>query len=178
MVSLEEIQTVYYMIAATGVLVAAIYYIINLRYTLKAREMETCKYLTTQMTSDPAMQSYSILMKQLDWKDHEDFMEKYGYSNPEMFGKWASWFFLADTLGYLIKNHLVRAETIYDLGGWGFIRLWERYSGFITSRRETTHGKDYFTGFEFFAKEMLKIKMRNDASYRDKLETYRKTWKP
>src|SRR4030042_4370204 len=151
MVSLVEIQAAYYMVAATGVLIAAIYYIINLRYTLNAREMEACKFLTTMMTSDPAMQTYSILMKDFEWKDYEDFMSKYGYSNPLMFGKWASWFFLADTLGYIIRKRLVRAETIYDLGGWGFIRLWERFSGFINSRREAVYGSDYFTGFEFLA---------------------------
>jgi len=178
MVDLAEIQAAYYMVAATGVLVAAIYYIINLRYTIKAREMEICKYLTTQMTSDPAMQSYSILIKKLEWKDHEEFMEKYGYSNPEIFGKWTSWFFLGETMGYIIKNKLVRAETIYDLGGWGFIRLWERYSGFVYSRRDAAWGRDYMANFEYLAKEMLKIKTRKDASFKNKLDAYRKNWKP
>ena len=33
MVSFEEIQTAYYMVAATGVLIAAIYYVYNIRVT-------------------------------------------------------------------------------------------------------------------------------------------------
>jgi len=178
MVDLVEIQAAYYMVAATGVLVAAAYYIINMRNQIKVRELETCKYLTNQMTSDPALQTYSILLKKLEWRDHEDFMGKYGYSNPEMFGKWASWFFLGDTIGYVVRNRLARSETIYELGGWGFIRLWERYKDFILSRRGEVYGRDYFAGFEFLAGEMLKIKIRNDASFNDKLETYRRTWKP
>ena len=33
MVSIEEIQAAYYMVAATGVLVAAVYYVMTLRTT-------------------------------------------------------------------------------------------------------------------------------------------------
>ena len=165
MVDLAEIQTAYYMVAATGVIVGAIYYIINMRAVIKARDFETCKYLTAHLTSEPAMESYAIVLKGMDWKDPSDFMEKYGYSNPEMFAKWTSWFFIADTLGYQVKNQLVRAETLYDLGAWGFIRMWEMYSGFILSRREGTWGRDYFSGFEYIAKVMLRIKVSRDEGF-------------
>lgn len=46
----------------------------------------------------------------LEWKDYDDFMEKYGYSNPEMFGKWVSQFFIWETQGILIKIKVVKAE--------------------------------------------------------------------
>ena len=77
MVDLAEIQAAYYMVAATGVLVAAIYYIINLRHNMKAREMEICRLFTTDFVSDQGMQKYAIMMT-MEWKDYEDFMEKYG----------------------------------------------------------------------------------------------------
>ena len=177
-VDLALLQSVSYIAGALGVCVAATYYVMNMRNLIKVRELDTCKYLTMQFTSDPSLQTYALLMKKLEWKDHEDFMEKYGYSNPEIFGKWASWFFMGDTFGYIIRNGLARAETIYNLGGWGYIRLWERYKDFIVSRRGEVYGLDYFAGFEFLAGEMLKIKTRNDASFKEKLETYRRTWKP
>jgi hypothetical protein len=41
MVSFEEIQAAYYMVAATGVLVAAIYYIMNLRNAVRDRRRQT-----------------------------------------------------------------------------------------------------------------------------------------
>jgi hypothetical protein len=40
MVELAEIQTAYYMVAATGVLIAAIYYIFNMRATLQTRQAQ------------------------------------------------------------------------------------------------------------------------------------------
>jgi len=77
------------MVAATGVLVAAIYYVFNMKYNMKAREMEICKFYTSDVTSDQGMQKYATIMT-FEWKDYEDFLKKYGYSNPEMFGKWTS----------------------------------------------------------------------------------------
>jgi hypothetical protein len=177
MVDLAEIQAAYYMVAATGVLVAAIYYIINLRYNMKAREMEICRIFTSDYTSDQGMQRYAIAMN-LEWKDYEDFMEKYGNSNPEMFGKWYSLFFVWETMGYLVKRKIAKTETLYALGAWGCIRVWEKYKDIIESHRSITMGLDYMSNFEFLADEMLKIKTRNDASFKDKLETYRRTLKP
>lgn len=177
MVDLAEIQFAYYMLAATGVLVAAIYYIISLRYNMKAREIEICRLFTSDFTSEQGMQRMATVMT-LEWKDYEDFMEKYGYSNPEMFGKWVSLFFSWETTGILIKNKVVKAEKLYALGGYGAIKAWEKYKDIIQSRRGVAWGQDYMSSFEFFAQEMLKIKTKNDASFKDKLETYRRTWKP
>jgi len=177
MFDLERIQTAYYMAAATGVLVAAIYYIISLRYNMRAREMEICRLHTSDYTSEAGMQRYAIVMT-MEWKDHEDFMKKYGYSNPEMLGKWASQFFMWEVLGVLVKSGVVKAEKLYPIGGFGAIRAWEKYKGIIQNRRDTTWGQDYLSNFEFYAQEMMKIKMTKDASFKDKLETFRRTMKP
>jgi len=177
MVELAEIQFAYYMLAATGVLVAAIYYIISLRYNMKARETEICRLATSDFHSEQGMQRYATVMT-LEWKDYEDFMEKYGYSNPEMFSKWTSQFFIWEAQGVLLKNKVVKAEKLYALGGYSAIRAWEKYKDIIQSRRDVAWGQDFWINAEFFAQEMLKIKTRNDASFKDKLETYRRTWKP
>jgi len=176
LVDLAEIQAAYYMVAATGVLVAAIYYIINLRHNMKAREMEICRLFTTDFVSDQGMQKYAIMMT-MEWKDYEDFMEKYGYSNPEMLGKWVSILFHWETWGVLIKSKIIDADKIYTLGGYGAIRGWEKFRDIVQSRRDITWGQDYMINAEFCAQEMLKIKMRNDASFKDKLETYKTTRK-
>jgi len=177
MVDLAEIQFAYYMLAATGVLVAAIYYIISLRYNMKAREMELCRLVTSDYASEQGLQRYATIMN-MEWKDYDDFMEKYGYSNPEMFGKWASQFLAWENMGILIKNKVVTAEKLYSTGGFGAIRAWEKYKDIFQSRRGVAWGRDYMSNAEFFAQEMLKIKTKRDAGFKDKLETYRKSWKP
>jgi len=174
MVDLAEIQAAYYMVAATGVLVAAIYYVINLRYNMKAREMEVCQLFVKEWTSEQGMQRYAKMMT-LEWKDYDDFMKKYGYSNPEMFGLWVSQLFMIETMGILMKSGVVNPEKLYYLGGYGGIRMWEKYRGIVQGRRGISWGQDYMINAEYLANECLKIKTRHDASFKDKLETYRKT---
>jgi hypothetical protein len=169
LVDLAEIQFAYYILAATGVLVAAIYYIINLRYNMIAKEMEICRLFTSDYTSDQGMHRYAIAMN-MEWADYDDFIEKYGHSSSEKFSKWYSLFFVWETLGYLVKRKIVKAETLYALGAWGCIRVWEKYKDVIENHRSKVMGLDWMVNFEFIASEMLKIKMRNDASFKDKLE--------
>jgi len=165
MVNITEISAV---VATGGVMVAAIYYIISLRYNMKARETEIARYVTSEYISDQGFQKYAIVMT-MAWKDHEDFMAKYGQSNPEMYGKWVSLSFSFEMVGILIKNKVVEAEKLYALGGFGATQAWEKYKDIIQSRRDAVWGQDLYVNFEFLAQEMLKIKMKKDASFKDKL---------
>jgi len=110
-------------------------------------------------------------------KDYEDFVEKYGYSNPEMFSKWSSWFFAWEMSGILLKNKVVRAEELHDAGGYTAIFAWEKFKDIIQAGRHSIWGQDLYSNCEFFAQEMLKIKMKKDASFKDNLEAYKKTLK-
>ena len=87
MVTLEEIQSAYYMVAATGVLIAAIYYLMALRNTEKIKSRD----LIFQRLNVNMIQHYNILYEVLnirDWNTYEEFLNKYSLtSNPETFAK-------------------------------------------------------------------------------------------
>jgi len=82
-----------------------------------------------------------------------------------MFAKWISQFFATETMGILIKSGVVNVEKLYYLGGFGVIRMWEKYKDIIQGRRGIAWGQDYMINTEYLAQEMLKIKTRNDASF-------------
>jgi len=174
MVGIVEISA---MVAAAGMLVGVVYYILDIRYSMRAREMEMCRLVTSDFNSEQGIQRYATMMN-MEWKDYEDFMEKYTYSHPEMMGKWVSQFMAWDNMGFLIKSKVVTAEEQYYMGGFGAIMGWEKFKDIIQRRRDVAWGRDWLSNAEFFAQEMLKIKIRNDPSFKDKLETYKKTWKP
>ena len=44
-------------------------------------------------------------------------------------------------------------------------------------RRETAWGIDEYSGFEFLAEEMIKIKNEKDARFKALLDAYETTWK-
>ena len=173
---MADIQTISIAVASAGVLVAAIYYMLILRYNVKARRMELCRLITSDLGSEQGCQRYAMMMN-MEWKDYEDFREKYGYSNPEMFSKWVSEWLGWENMGALIRSKVVTAENLYATGGVGPILAWEKFKDVIQRQRDVVWGRDHLSNAEFFAQEMLKIKLRNDPSFKDKLEAYRKTLK-
>ena len=170
MVDIQLLQTVSIVIASVGVFVAAIYYMFTLRHNVKRREMETCRLVSSDFNSEEGTKRYAAMMS-LEWKDFKDFMQKYRYSNPEEFSKYASQFMVWETCGFLIKRKVVKAENLYDLGGFVAIFGWEKYKDIVQGLREVVWGKDLWSNAEYFAQEMLNIKLRKDASFKDKLKT-------
>jgi len=159
-----DVQTIGVLVTAASVSVAVIYYMFTLRINMKAREMETCRLAMSDMSSQTGLNRYATVMT-LEWKDYDDFNQKYGYSNPEMFGKWCSQFFMLESMGVLVKSGVAPAETMYYLGCYGVIYLWEKYKGIIQSRRDAAWGQDYMVNLEYLAGEMMKIKAIHDPSY-------------
>jgi hypothetical protein len=159
-----DVQTIGVLVTAASVSVAVIYYMFILKINMNARQMETCRLAMADMTSEHNLDRYATVMT-LEWKDYDDFIRKYGMSNPEMFGKWCSQFFMLESMGVLVKSGVAPAETIYYLGGYGAIYLWEKYKGIIQGRRDAAYGQDYMINLEYLAGEMRKIKRRHDPSY-------------
>jgi len=173
MVDIIEISA---MVTAAGVLVGVVYYILDIRHSRKAREMEISRVAFSDYISEQALKRWATMLS-MQWKDNKDFMEKYGHSNPEMFGKWTSWFFAWEMAGILLKNKVIKAEEVHDLGGYSAIFAWEKFKDIIQGFRDNRWGQDFLSNAEWFAQEMLKIKMKKDATFKDKLEAYRKTLK-
>ena len=176
MVDILLLQTVSIAVASAGIILAAIYYIINMRHNTRAREMEMARMAFSDYISEQALKRWATMLN-MQWKDNKDFMEKYGPSNPEMFGKWISWFFAWEMAGIFLKNKTLKAEVAHDIGGYSAIFAWEKFKDIIQGYRDNRWGQDFLSNAEFYAQEMLKIKMKKDATFKDKLEAYRKTLK-
>jgi hypothetical protein len=89
MVSIEEIQAAYYMVAATGVLIAAVFYILNLRVqqenmkgTAKNRRATLTNNILQTFLSDEGMAKFLELLS-MEWTDFDDFEEIRLESEPE-----------------------------------------------------------------------------------------------
>lgn len=175
MVDITEISAV---VAATGIVVGVAYYILVLRHNTKAREIEICRLVVSDYISEQGIERWATMIN-MKWKDEKDFLEKYGFSNPKGCGIWASWFYAWEMMGILLKNKVVRAEEMHDLGGYSAIFAWEKFKDIIQFLRGFFWGQDFLSNAEFFAQEMMKIKTKKDASFKDKqLETYKRTLKP
>jgi len=161
MVDVYEISAV---VAAAGVLVGVAYYILDLRHNREARELELSRMVISDVQSEQGIQRWATVMN-LEWKDYEDFMQKYSSSsNPEIFSKWSSQFMTMDTIGFLIKRKVAKAETVYEIGGAVAIRTWERYKDIVQGLRDEESRQDIWSNFEFYAQEMRKIMKKREQA--------------
>jgi len=179
---LEEIQTAYYMVAATGVLVAAIYYIFNMRATLQTRreanmtqqqqivkeeankKIQLTNTMLQTLYKEEVMRSFAEILN-YKWTDDQDFLNKYDSSvNPDSFAKRTSIFYLFETLGYLLKQGAIDKELIYINGGSSVIFLWAKFKPIIEMYRKLAYGSDSLSYFEYFASEMWRMKKARDST--------------
>ncbi|MGD0805813.1 MAG: hypothetical protein ABSA11_17260 [Candidatus Bathyarchaeia archaeon] len=181
MVDLSEIQAVYYMVAATGVLVAAAYYVMNMRASRKSQELaqktqeqtlETRKlqFLTTTvqfLMNEEGFKTIGELLN-MEWTDYDDFEKKYGSDHG--LDNYAKRYYIItyyNMLGAFLREKLIDAESLYNTGpAIQFIFFWHKFKGIIERQRELYVGADYGRDLEFLSDEMMKIKLRKDPSFK------------
>ncbi len=179
MVSIEEIQAAYYMVAATGVLVAAVYYIYNMGQTkktqdltlkaqqqqLETRQVQLYMQLYQQLNSKETVRSMVELLN-MEWKDYDDFERKYGgESNPENYALRHSAWYLFDGLGYLLREKLVEPKMMYKLVGLEVPWHWKKYRDIIVETRAKVKLVNMYDDFEYLSEAMSKIQLEIDPSW-------------
>jgi hypothetical protein len=172
MIDLATIQTAYYMVAATGVLVAAVFYILNLReqrrnmrLTLETRRINLIDSLSIRVINANGMKSYFELMN-YEWTNYEDFEKKYGSDNnidsaAKRYSLWSDY----NTMGTMVRRGIMKVEDLYDMGMLGLVFLWAKYKPIIEEGRRRYNGKNYMKDFEYLANEILKYVKANDPDY-------------
>jgi hypothetical protein len=180
MVSIEEIQAAYYMVAATGVLVAAVFYLLNLKVgkknqelmlksqeqTLETRKLQFITSTTQNLLNEEGSKRYGELMN-MEWTDYGDFERKYGSDyNLDNYAKRTTVMMNYTMLGACLREELIDAESLYNMGLFGVIFFWEKFKGVIQEQARIYNGADWGQDIELLASEMLKVKLRKDPSFK------------
>ena len=167
MVDLAEIQAAYYMVAATGVLIAAIYYVMNLRITQRnqelnlkalqqsadARQAQFLMQIFNTINDTEFQRNWMEMLWSWKWKDYEEYIEKYG-SDPDKVAQLNQVLQTYEGLGVLLENKLVDAKMLYKMLTWGPILTWEKYGPMMKEWGRRTGESRMYPGFEFLYKEM------------------------
>jgi hypothetical protein len=159
MVDITEISA---MVAAAGVLVGVVYYILDMRQQTKARQ-DMAK--TTQ--ADLLMRLYSAwgsedLQKaawdviELKFEDYDDYVKKYTMSGtPTNIGRFrVAWFF--NGIGVLLQSKLADIELVDKLFGYMVIWLWEIMKPIVEGERRSYNQPKSLEWFEYLYNEMKK----------------------
>jgi len=154
LVSFEEIQAAYYMVAVTGVLVAAVYYVVNLRETAKNRRITlTTTMMQPFMTVEGLRQFINLIS--MDWKDLDDFKKKYDSRvNPQNYAERLSIWNLCENLGQLYREGLIDLKTLYGGSSYMIQIMWLKFKPIIEMYRGGDFPKNYASNFEYLAEEL------------------------
>jgi hypothetical protein len=163
MVDLAEIQAAYYMIAATGVLVAAAYYIMNIRATqrnmkttLDTRQAQLYMAIYQDLTSTETIDKF-IKILNMQFKDYDEYERKYGSdNNPEFFTIRYSYVQKMNGLGWLVKQGLIDKMWIYEMYGWNVIWVYKKMSSSL-EETERRYGVQTNEWFRYLYDEMKRI---------------------
>jgi hypothetical protein len=156
MVELAEIQAVYYMVAATGVLVAAIYYVLNMRAsqknmqtTLDSRQAQLFMNIYNQSQTSPAWNKAWRIFYFTNWKTPEEFTDMMWSGKPE-YNEFNESFALISNfyegVGVLVKEKLLDIRLVALLMSGYTSMFWEKIAPAVYYTREAK-------GFPQFASE-------------------------
>jgi len=130
-VDITEISAV---VAAAGVLVGVVYYILDMRNQTRQRQTDMLWRIYSSFNSKE-FQEAMIKVQILEFKDHNDFVKKYGsfFKSPVAlaFGMVGNMY---EGLGHLLHRKLVDPELVFEFVpvGWA----WEKMKPMIEELRK------------------------------------------
>ena len=157
---------------ATGVMVAATYYIINLRNssrvmetTLETRQAQLFMPIYSKMNDGDFMRDGMEILYEWKWTDYEDFERKYldDRDNRAKFWSMSNYF---EGIGVLVKTRLIGPGFIDDLISSGVIGMWEKLRPVVVVWRVRNHIPQLNEHFEYLYSVVKGIAERQQPELR------------
>ena len=151
-----DVQTLTTMFGGIGIGVAAIYYIFNLRETMKNRRVTMANNIQQNLlTEDWQLRFIEVLNMQ--WSDFEDFKRKYDSSvDTKSFAKRQTVLASYDNLGTQYLLGALDLDYFKGIAAVGIIVTWLKFKPIIEAYRSWEYPVDSFVGFEYLANALLK----------------------
>jgi len=146
MVDLSEIQAAYYMVAATGVLVAAVFYILNMKATLQTRQAQLYMQIYNESKSREMWEA-DFDLNNVEIRNNDDFRELLKDK-----GKWASfcqWGTYFEGMGVLVRENLLDIRLVAELISGELTWFWEKYEAGIRDVRKTWEFPRFYVEVEY-----------------------------
>jgi len=153
-VDITEISAI---VAAAGVLVGVIYYLLDVRNQAMIRKTELITSLYSTFGSEEHLKAGKEISK-IEYEDYDDFVKKYGAPNSEepipMAIDKALYFF--EEVGVLLSKKLVDIKLIDQLMGYNIIMIGTKTMPIIQQARKRLNLPRVWTNFEYLYNEMKK----------------------
>jgi len=146
MVDIIEISA---MVAAAGVLVGVVYYILDIRNQARTRQTDLVMRLYTTFHSKEFQAEMAKVMT-AKFRDYDDAVEKYGWE----FGFPVGLFF--EGIGVLLHRKLVDLSLVDDLFTFHTRVVWQKIKPIVEGARKHFNAPTILEWFEYLYNEMKK----------------------
>jgi len=153
----QTLQSLSYIAAAISVVMAAIYNVINIRNAAQTRQAQLFMQLYDRFHDERFWTQYAEIIFNTDWKDQEDFWEKYGPKNVDAFADWMSFGTYFTGIGVLLKRDMISVGLVNDLIGDYVIWVWDKWKTLLDTWERKPQS---ILWFEYLYKEIRKERER------------------
>ena len=144
-----DIQTVSIAIASASVVVAAVYYILQLRHQKRMRQTDLVMKLYSQFNSLEFQKAWNEILNR-EAKDFDDYSKKYGMVEATAVGM----FF--EGIGILLRRKLIDIGLVDDMFTSPIKWTWEKMKDLTIEARKVRKQPTIFEWFEYLYDEMKK----------------------
>jgi hypothetical protein len=155
LVDVYEISAV---VAAAGVLIGVVYYILDIRHQNKVRQTGLVMELYSELGSKEYVEAHPKFFL-LEFKDYEDFKQKYPWSTfitSEAATSYNMYCFFFEKVGLLLHRKLINIELVDDLFSIAITLCWEKVRPIVEGIRKEQNLPQYWEWFEYLYNEMKK----------------------
>jgi len=142
-----DVQTVSIAVASTGVFLAAIYYIIQIRHQTKVRQTDLVMRLYSTFGSKEFQDAWTRI-ESIEFKNYDEYVKKYGSGD---YVQCATFF---EGIGVLLQNRLIDINLVDALFGVPLKYMYERMKPIIEGNKQQFHNQRVFEYFEYLYNEM------------------------
>jgi hypothetical protein len=153
MLDVTEISAI---VAAAGVLVGVVYYILDMRHQNRVRQTDLIMRLYSTWQSKE-LSDATLKVWNLEFKDYDDFVKKYGpwYSETEVYSAYRMVCNFFASVAILYVEKLMDIKMVVRLFGLPATRTWEKVQLLIEGGRKQ-QSPHMYEDFEYLYNEIKK----------------------
>jgi hypothetical protein len=154
-----DIQTISIAVASASVVAGVIYYALQIRHQNKMRQTDLVMRLHLHVVNKEFMDAYQRI-KSLEFKDYNDFVEKFGPVNAERPEQTAIMMLamFMEGIGVLLHQKLADAKAIGEL--FPVEASWEKLEPILIENRKQSGDPETWKWFEYLYNEVKNRKQR------------------
>ncbi len=141
-----DIPSISAVVAAVGVLVAALYAILELRNLVKTRQTDLVIRLYSTLTNREWLEAWDRV-RDSEYRGHDEYKKQYGLVDLNAVNAYF------ELIGVLLRKKLIDIGLVTELFTWTAKRLWEKIKQFAEELRKEYNDQSLYSNIEYLYNE-------------------------